>query len=323
MEHPERKRSSGIDLLRVVGIVAVVIGHVWVEETRPWLYSWHVPLFFFLAGWFWRLGRSVRSEWSNRARTLLLPYVAWLMVVFTASALLGSALSDREAPDLVHVVLGGNHIGRPFSAFWFVTALAGTTILRRYLERWARWVTWLVAATGVVLSTLVPGLVAAVPLSLGMALPCLAFLLFGQVLRGLRADVAGPVSTATFVLATVAVVLGSQPLDLKNGDLGTPVLSVLVSVGLCWPMTLLAERIGRDMPDRFADLFTTLATAGIGVVLVHAFPLWLVGTDEGSRSMALVIAAVGGFVLCTALARTPLAPIMLGIPMARRRTATV
>ena len=67
-------------LLRVVGTVAIVLGHI--EGLKPlpdYVYPWHVPLYFMLSGWLWRPGsRAFGSEVRVRAKTLLLPL--WLQL---------------------------------------------------------------------------------------------------------------------------------------------------------------------------------------------------------------------------------------------------
>ena len=74
-----RPRSAAIDSLRLLGIVAVVAGHVWSNElARDLLYTWHVPLFFVLSGYLWARDRSMALEVPNRWGTIGLPYTAWL-----------------------------------------------------------------------------------------------------------------------------------------------------------------------------------------------------------------------------------------------------
>ncbi|MFL6065424.1 MAG: hypothetical protein ACJ72G_12205 [Friedmanniella sp.] len=44
-------RSGGIDALRVLAILAVVLGHVWLSDfVYKLVCPWHVAIFFFLTG---------------------------------------------------------------------------------------------------------------------------------------------------------------------------------------------------------------------------------------------------------------------------------
>ena len=92
-------RSVGIDTLRIIGIAAVVVGHVWIDDTtRAVIYTWHVPLFFVLTGYFWTPGRPIGGELRKRWQTLGVPYLAWLVILLAmlaaAAAVKGGVGSD-------------------------------------------------------------------------------------------------------------------------------------------------------------------------------------------------------------------------------------
>ena len=69
------RRLAGIDVLRVLGIIAVIVGHGWgqVDWVRAAIYSWHVPLFFVLTGYFWSSDRSMSDEARRRGDSLARP----------------------------------------------------------------------------------------------------------------------------------------------------------------------------------------------------------------------------------------------------------
>lgn len=70
-------RLEHLDILRGLGIIFIVIGHISYDETvLQWLYSFHVPLFFFAAGAVYKK-RSVLSDLKRRAATVVVPYFAF------------------------------------------------------------------------------------------------------------------------------------------------------------------------------------------------------------------------------------------------------
>src|SRR6478609_9373400 len=92
-----RARSAGIDAVRVVGIAAVIFGHTFRGPlTHEFLYAWHVPVFFFLTGYLWTPGRTLRQEFVNRGLTLGLPYIGWFVVI---SLLLIADMARKGAVD--------------------------------------------------------------------------------------------------------------------------------------------------------------------------------------------------------------------------------
>lgn len=313
-------RNVGVDLIRVLGIVAVIVGHVWwqAEGVRSYLYSWHVPLFFFLAGYFWRDGRRLHDEWRARRATLVLPYVSWLILIGIAYVVWLGVRGLITARDLGALVVGGAYLGRPFSAFWFISALLVVCLLLRLLDRLPSWAPWVVAAVGLAAAYAAPGVVSAIPLSGGVAVPCLIFVLAGRSARRPRLSSAARLGLGTGLVISgfVAVTLGTGTLDLKQADFGPSPVTVVVAVAISWGLVLLGEEVGSRWAGRSAWP-TTLAVGGTGVILTHAVVLWALATPPQGRALDFVVATALPWLVMLALQRSPLAPYLLGAARAR------
>ena len=81
---PAGGRLEWIDVARGIGIVAVVVGHVWTRGgLRDAMYSFHMPLFFLLSGLLSRpqpAGRFTRRQLFSQMR----PYAAFLILLILA-----------------------------------------------------------------------------------------------------------------------------------------------------------------------------------------------------------------------------------------------
>ncbi len=79
MPETGKGRLDWVDAARGIGIICIVLGHVLGESVlRDWLYSFHVPLFVFVAGYVYASGkRSVASYFQSSAMSLLLPYIVF------------------------------------------------------------------------------------------------------------------------------------------------------------------------------------------------------------------------------------------------------
>lgn len=80
-------RIRWADVAKGIGILLVVLGHVNVTPFigKVWIYSYHMPLFFFLSGYFARPGKiSVRRSITKSAKHLLLPYLLFSIVFLAA-----------------------------------------------------------------------------------------------------------------------------------------------------------------------------------------------------------------------------------------------
>lgn len=69
------KRIEYIDILKGIGIILVVLGHV--TQNKPlfqFIYAFHMPLFFFVAGLFLR---NKFGFIKSHARSLMIPYFSF------------------------------------------------------------------------------------------------------------------------------------------------------------------------------------------------------------------------------------------------------
>lgn len=318
---PVVTRSAGIDLLRVVGIAAVVVGHVWSDHvTRAAIYTWHVPLFFLLTGYFWTPGRPLGGELGRRWRSLGVPYVTWFALLFAALVAAEAATGEVAEGAFGNALYGGSAAVRPFSAFWFVSVLFLLAVAYRGLERFPAAVTWTVALVGLLVAYLAPKVVTAGPLGLFLVPACLVFVLAGRLLRRLRPHLSAGVAAVMLALGAALVVTGlSTPLDVKAGDFGTPGLGVLTAVLISGGLVLLAEELDTRIGAGPAGTISRLSACGIAVVLSHAGVLWVLHTPPNGGWLHLTAALVLPWAFALVALRTPASPYLLGTDGGGRR----
>lgn len=319
-------RNAGLDLVRVVGILAVVAGHVWDGGvSRTLLYTWHVPLFFFLSGYLWTARRPMRVELSKRWPTLALPYMVWLVLLGVPFVVWLAASTGSIKPSvLVRLLLGGSYVGRPLSAFWFVGALFAGAIAYRALQSLPRPAVWATAAAVLTMSYLAPELVRAVPLGAGVGVSALVFLMAGSMMREVRPP--RPVAAGGLSLAAGAALVATgaaAPLDMKAADFGTPVVSVLAALLISAGLVLLGLAVGERMGARVSRLVTLFASCGLMVVLTHAAVLWVLDTPASGGVLYFAAATVVPWGLALLANRSRLSTPLTGAPqIGSRRVAS-
>lgn len=127
-------RLNWIDYAKGIGIILVVLGHVikgliTVKLVDPtfafysvnFLYSFHMPLFFMLSGYFFLpsfLRRDNKSFMINKVKTILYPFVIWSLLQTSIEVLLSRYTNNHETPDVILTCLY-----QPRSIFWFLFAL--------------------------------------------------------------------------------------------------------------------------------------------------------------------------------------------------------
>ena len=89
-----RKRNKDIDILKGIGIISVVIGHAlnteifksdFSEATRKFVYIYHLGIFFFCSGYFFKVSSVV-----SIVRKLLKQYRFFVSVCLSSFIFLGS-----------------------------------------------------------------------------------------------------------------------------------------------------------------------------------------------------------------------------------------
>src|SRR4051812_37031448 len=97
---PKGKRITSIDIVKGIAIILVVYGHVmqgmahrnlmympFHTFSNTFIYSFHMPAFFFASGLFARLSSNTSSTIliQKKAEQLLWPYLLWAFISLIAS----------------------------------------------------------------------------------------------------------------------------------------------------------------------------------------------------------------------------------------------
>ncbi len=137
------RRIDWIDCAKGIAVFLVVLGHTPVPEpvVRE-IYTFHMPLFFFLSGWVFRPDRypSWRSFAVNKARSLLVPYACFGLLRACAVLLAGWAgLGGTGNPLELFGGIAVSLRGTAWSAgLWFLPCLFVSELLFYGLLRLAR-----------------------------------------------------------------------------------------------------------------------------------------------------------------------------------------
>ena len=139
---PGGGRLEWIDVARGIGIIAVVIGHVWTRgPLRDAAYSFHMPLFFLLSGLLSRPQPPARFA-ARQLGSQMRPYAAFLALLIVMDQIVEPLKGHRPIfhswpQDLLPVLLGGSWLRGPYTIFWFVPCLMASRILfNALLTRW-------------------------------------------------------------------------------------------------------------------------------------------------------------------------------------------
>lgn len=139
MRHKER--FNALDIAKGIAMLAVVLGHSISESwVGNYLYSFHLPLFFFISGYVYK-ELSCLQVWKKRTRQLLIPY--FITSIFIVLILLLKSIIFDNRSNLNETFLNGlfsmlyangMNVDKPFyieliGPIWFLPAMTLASVL--------------------------------------------------------------------------------------------------------------------------------------------------------------------------------------------------
>lgn len=223
-----QKRFDYIDIAKGLGMLTVIWGHISGGVTNIFVYSFHMPLFFFLSGLVFREDRypSFKEFAKRKAKTLIIPYLifsflTWLIwvaynVVFHKSVtsyinpLIQTIIAQGSGGFLIHNV-----------PLWFVSCLLLTEFIYYFISKQGKDIVTVVSCIVLAVVSFMMEKCSAVfdftllPWSIGVAFSAMAFYTGGNlimkhklidIIRGKCRDKAF-LSWTSLVLMTVGLII--------------------------------------------------------------------------------------------------------------------
>ena len=144
------KRIEYIDIARGIGILLVVMGHNDFAVVSPFMYkviySFHMPLFFFLSGYFFNIGIGFWNFFKKRFHSIMKPYFFTIFLIYFFSISFGKVGFQTALTRIVKSMYGTGHY-LDWVQLWFLPHLFAVclyaflfyVILSRVGSRIMRW----------------------------------------------------------------------------------------------------------------------------------------------------------------------------------------
>jgi fucose 4-O-acetylase-like acetyltransferase len=289
-----RARLDWVDALKGIGILAVIVGHVWSRgPVRDVIYTVHMPLFFILSGY---TARFVpwRSFGPALLRGLGLPFLCFSILLLGADFLIEHLRGVRPIfpgwwQGAKTILLATEKTRGPFAILWFIPCLFLARIVWNALLGDGRR-----ADSRLILTAMLAVFALALwaqyrgswsPFAL-LAVPGALLMIWAGALWRLRALPRVAIwGLAGLALATL---IWFPPLNMKQGDLGWPGVSLAGAVAVTMSLAMLVQRL----PVWMIGAFAALGRASLVIMYVHiAFIHYL--APYGPNPV-LFLAALGG-----------------------------
>ena len=133
-----KERLVYFDLLKGVGIICVLLGHTVLSGLpKDLIYGFHMPLFFFCSGIFFK-NRSLKEVLTNNIRQLIVPYMFFLLALngsyFITNLHAGDSilLAFRNVIEELDILDEYSHC---FLAIWFLPCLFFVRLLYALVQK--------------------------------------------------------------------------------------------------------------------------------------------------------------------------------------------
>jgi fucose 4-O-acetylase-like acetyltransferase len=114
-------RIEWIDMAKGYGIICVIIGHITTPGITVWIYTFHIPLFFFLSGYLLHSYYSMREFLKRKVKSLLVPYFCLSILVIFHELFFKNGF-DYDLIDVSKEV-GSFIIQERHTPLWFIASL--------------------------------------------------------------------------------------------------------------------------------------------------------------------------------------------------------
>lgn len=127
--HTKKERINWIDLVKGFGIILVIYGHNF-PYLEKYIYSFHIPLFFFMSGLFHPKTLTIEIV-KKRTKQILIPFFLWSFLLFLFWFFIGRKFGDSSTLGLsvfknftgIFYAQGGHEYMNWGLQMWFLPAI--------------------------------------------------------------------------------------------------------------------------------------------------------------------------------------------------------
>ena len=281
----ETKRTRYLDVTRGIAIISVVLGHLNNFAICRVVFTYHLPIFYLISGYFLESRLAIPVFIRKKARRLLVPYYVSCLALIPCYMLRNLALGHDPLArfrDIIVEILyaAGDNWSKPFSIkavgpLWFLWALFWGELMLRLLLKCKAGVRIAVVAAIFAVSCWSWRLIW-LPLSIQAGGCALLFIYLGHLLRQClptltARPISGEVKAAGTVLALAMwlwMVRNFTAFWLVHCEIGHGMADVLGSVSGCAILVLVSRAVDVRL-DGVAKLLAFLGRYSLLMLVLH------------------------------------------------------
>ena len=322
-------REEWADVARGIAIISVMLGHMGIEAVNSVVYTYHLPVFFLLSGYF--LKRKPDSVTiKEKGKSLLIPYAFTCVMLSFGSVVIGQFLGQSGKLNSFFEWVKGSLYGagddwtypftiRGIGAVWFLPALFFAVIIVNYFVEKSYMAIWIVIIAYVGWATFN---VSNIWLPFSIQAGCLAslYVYLGWTGRQNRVFETAPkaVPVIMIVLLWIWAMKNFHGFWLTHNYLGNGALDIITSLCGAYIIFLLSRAISKktNIIKKILEFYgrNSLIIMCLHTVEFKLFPWWII-TDYIQNNINItgnivtMILFVMRLLFCTLMI-----PVIKGIP---------
>lgn len=283
---PKDNRIHFIDVARGIGIISIILGHADISCISRVVYTYSIPLFFLITGYFWDEKSSTLQFIKRKFRTLIIPYAITGLAIILTGILIGIFKNDIKTPLAIwpYAVLYGSGSTwlEPFyikgiGPVWFLLATFIGCVLLKLLQKSSLPFRIIAIASAFIFGCLTSRYLY-FPFSIQSGLCSAMFIYLGYVFRREKhlfsqmGQEFKAVGLVTAVAIWVSFILRFKTFWIVNCDFGNGVADIFSSVCACICILAISFFVDRYM-GVFAKFLSFIGKNSLFILCVHAIDM--------------------------------------------------
>lgn len=134
----KQSRINWVDTLKFLGIFAIYLGHYGeiAKKAYPFVFEYHVPLFFFISGFFFKYNsnESITQYIKNKFVHLMIPYFVFSLI-YLLFLFITKNVFINDVPSMLLEILTGIRNYSFIGPLWFINCLFVMQVLNKFLSK--------------------------------------------------------------------------------------------------------------------------------------------------------------------------------------------
>ena len=284
MNKSDRLRS--VDIVRGIGILAIIIGHFGLPAIVRVVFTFHIPVFYLITGYFTK-EEQPSLFLRKKGRTLILPYLITCLVVIVLQGFVAFCRHEDIAQTLwiwtkagFYGAGGSYNLPKSFTgigAIWFLLATFWGSLLMQFVIRQNRFIQVICVAALFALGYFSAHKLIWFPFAIQPGCCAVLYMYVGYLARQSGENVRKWVNKAwpAAFLVWFAFIYTFTSFYLVMCDYGKGIVDIAASLCASYCIFFISEKLDR-IPGKAMDLLASIGRCSLIVLCIHLVEMDLV-----------------------------------------------